>query len=92
MVQVKYSLTAASEKICSMKKKLDLHALAVKLCEGEVVFFQGLFIRARAVTPGHWSCFHCNMDCLCLDGIKDLCMECDNYDGKMHILYLVRER
>lgn len=78
-----------NEKICSMKEKVNLHALAVKLCEGQPVFFQGHSIRARVIPQNYWACYFCDMDCLCNEDMRDLCLECDDYDRKKHILYLL---
>lgn len=74
-----------------MKKKISIHELAVKLCEGQAVYFRGHFIRARVIPDNYWSCYNCSMDCLCHKDMQDLCLECDNYDRKKHILYLCCE-
>lgn len=75
-----------------MKKKINIHELAVKLCEGQVVWFQGHAIRAVKVTDGFDVCFYCDMDSLCTKEKGDLCAECDDYDQKYHILQLVSKK
>lgn len=88
MVPVRSSLTAASEKICSMKEPIDLHALAVKLCGGQSVFFEGHVIGATIIPFEEWSCYWCSMSDICNMRILDLCAECDAYEHKKHRLYL----
>ena len=88
MVPVKYSLTAAREKICSLEENVDIHALAVKLCEGQSVFFEGHIIRARVIPFEDWTCYWCSMSDICNGRIYALCEECDAYEHKKHRLYL----
>ena len=76
-----------------MKKKSEttLHELAVKLCEGNVIFYNGHFLRAVSINT-HWDvCNECELDSICTnnDGaINELCAYCDDYDNKYHILKL----
>lgn len=67
------------------------HDDAVRLCEGGTVLFQGNFIKAMAVPDGERSCEYCRMDCMCHGEITELCIACDDYDGKRHLLYFANE-
>ena len=75
-----------------MKKKKQqepsLHDLAVRLCEGGVVFFEGHSIKAKLAYEEVSCCEQCQMDSICNERIQDLCMECDFYDGHDHYLQL----
>lgn len=64
----------------------SLHDLAVGLCEGAMIEFNSLFIRAKVVEYVDDPCDVCDMDCLCHEEMSDLCAECDAYDGKRHKL------
>lgn len=72
-------------------KKLEdsLHGLAVRLCQGGVVEFEGHFLRANALPEDFDPCDYCDMDCLCHQSMASLCCECDNYDHRNHRLKLV---
>lgn len=74
-----------------MKKDRELHSLAVSLCEGDIVKFNGHWIMAKEV-PGGDPCYECEMDCICDSDMKDLCAECDAYNRKKNCLYLANER
>lgn len=69
----------------SMKKE-SLHDLAVRLCEGGTVEYEGLCLRSKNVESGFISCNECQMDSACSGGMSDLCMECDLTDHKTHYL------
>lgn len=73
-------------------KQMKLHDMAVRLCEGGEVFFQGYWLKAIAVPDGERSCEYCRMDCICHNNITDLCIACDDYDGKRHLLYFANEK
>lgn len=73
-------------------KSSVLHRLAVKLCEGQAVFFKGHFIRAKAVHRSWRVCDECSMDSICDEDMGDLCFECDMTDDKTHILYLANKQ
>lgn len=78
-----------------MKKKNKeptFHDLAVRLCEGGQVEFNGLSIRAKDTPNGHDSCYYCHMDSLCDIMMSDLCLECDLYHNHAHLLELVNEK
>lgn len=66
----------------------ELHEKAVRLCEGGAVEVNGLWVKTRVVDDEVNPCSICNMDCLCIMEIDDLCRECDAYDRKRHLLYL----
>lgn len=70
----------------------EIHSKAVRLCEGEVVEFKGHFIRARRVIGGFDVCMECEMDCICDTDFKELCSECDTYEGCYHILRLANKK
>lgn len=72
-----------------MKEK-ELHALAVKLCEGDIVQFNGHFIMAKEVDGN--PCYECQMDSICDMAMTDLCAECDGYSHTKHYLQLANER
>lgn len=79
-------------RICDMKKmnkEPSIHDLAVRLCEGGQVEFFGLSIRAKDTPKDDDCCRLCEMDCLCLEDMRDLCYECDQYHGHQHYLELV---
>ena len=73
-----------------MKEK-ELHTLAVRLCEGDIVQFNGHFIMAKEVPEGN-PCYECQMDSICDLSMTDLCAECDGYTHTKHYFQLVNER
>ena len=64
----------------------SLHELAVRLCEGGGVWFQGHFIRAIEVPDEIDECMICPCDSECHEEMAALCRECDDYNGKKHYL------
>ena len=70
----------------------EIHAKAVRLCEGGVVEFKGHFIRARRVIDGFGVCMECEMDSICDRDFKWLCYECDTYECANHILCLANKK
>lgn len=66
-----------------------LHEIAVRLCEGQPVWFNGHLIRAFDYKGNENACFDCTMDCLCNMEMTDLCAECDGYHHHQHYLALV---
>lgn len=68
-----------------MKK---IHEIAVRLCEGQAVWFNGHLIRAFDYKGNEAACFDCRMDCLCNNDMCDLCAECDGYHHHQHYLVL----
>lgn len=66
----------------------EIHAKAVRLCEGGIVEFKGHFVRTRRVIDGFNVCMECEMDCICDEDFGELCSECDAYEGSSHILCL----
>lgn len=76
-----------------MKKKKHqeptLHELAIRLCEGGTVYFEGHFLKAVKVPSGFSCCDECDLDSICHDTISSLCCECDNYVGEYHLLKLI---
>ena len=74
------------------KKQMSLHDMAVRLCEGSVVEFNSLFLKATTVPYEVNACDACRMDCLCHDAIINLCSACDDYDRRKHLLYLANEK
>lgn len=73
-----------------MKGKV-LRTLAVRLCEGGIVQFNGHFIMAKEVPDGN-PCYECQMDSICDMAMTDLCAECDGYSHTKHCLQLANER
>lgn len=73
-----------------MKEK-ELHTLAVHLCEGDIVHFNGHFIMAKEV-PYENPCNECQMDSICDMAMTDLCAECDGYTHTKHYLQLANKR
>lgn len=68
------------------KTELNLHDKAIRLCEGGVVECDGHFVRAVKLPNDADSCANCDMDSACHDEMPRLCLECDEYEGKTHIL------
>lgn len=79
-----------------MKKKptkpMSRHDMAVRLCEGGEVYFQGHWLKAIAVPEGENPCELCRMDCLCHFAMINLCAACDDYDRRKHLLYFAYEQ
>ena len=72
-------------------KRMTLHDMAVRLCEGGEVFFQGYGLKAMVVPHEVNACDVCHMDCICHDAMINLCSACDDYDRRKHLLYLANE-
>lgn len=74
----------------SKKKKQEpsLHDLAVRLCEGGTVYFEGHYFKAVTVPGGFSCCDECELDSICHGLISSLCLECDYYEGGSHLLKL----
>lgn len=73
-------------------KQMSLQDMAVRLCEGGVVEFNSLFLKAATVPFEENACHLCRMDCLCTYAMIDLCSACDDYDRRKHLLYLANEK
>lgn len=71
-----------------MKKEASLHDLAVRLCEGGAVWFEGHSLKAVKVTGEEFPCYLCDLDSICNVRINDLCAECDRYSISKHYLKL----
>lgn len=69
-----------------MKK---LHKIAVRLCEGQVVWFNGHLVRAVDYKGEGNECWECTLDCLCNLDFMDLCAECEKYHHHPHYLVLM---
>ena len=69
--------------------KNKLHQLAVRLCEGQVVWFNGHLLRAVDYKGDDNVCWECTMDCLCNIEMTNLCAECDGYHHHQHYLVLM---
>lgn len=67
----------------------EVHKLAVRLCEGDTVWINGLRVRAKSIPDGFDTCNECKMDSTCNLYMDLVCSECDSYDGKHHLLELV---
>lgn len=65
-----------------------LHKLAVRLCEGDVIWFKTHSIRAVDFFGEGIECNYCEMDSICDKDMSDLCAECDAYHRHKHILVL----
>lgn len=68
----------------------NVHAMAVRLCEGGVVCVGGLCVRAKRVPDDVFACALCAMDSACNSEINLVCAECDVYDGHKHLLYIAK--
>lgn len=73
-------------------KQMSRHDMAVRLCEGGEVFFQGYWLKAIAVPEEENPCELCRMDCICRMEMTDLCAECDGYGRCKHLLYFANEK
>lgn len=69
-------------------KQVTLHEKAVRLCEGGVVEFEGLSVRAVRYEGDDLPCIDCKLDSSCSMKMSFLCSECDDYEGCQHILVL----
>lgn len=69
-------------------KANSLHDLAVRLCEGGTVWYEGHSLVAKVIPAVSDVCNCCHLDSICNPNIRELCMECDSYDGKIHYLDL----
>lgn len=67
-------------------KKMSLHDLAVRLCEGGVIDYGGYALKAEDVGHEENPCYLCSMDCVCNMAMADLCAECDGVTHTKHIL------
>lgn len=70
-----------------MKTK-SLHDLAVRLCEGGNVWFEGHNLVAIELPDVDDACKMCHMDSICNHNIRELCVECDALVNKDHCLKL----
>ena len=66
----------------------EMHAKAVKLCEGQTVWVGSHMVRAKRIPFELNPCYECEMDSICDPEMCTLCEECDAYDGHPHILCL----
>jgi hypothetical protein len=73
-------------------KPMSRHDMAVRLCEGGEVFFQGYWLKSATVPFEVNACDECTMDCICHDAMIDLCSACDDYDRRNHLLYFANEK
>lgn len=77
-----------------MKKKshsnntTSLHEMAVRLCEGGKVYYNGHFWTTKVVENVDNPCDICKVDYECCMPIFDLCTEVECYDHKRHILVM----
>ena len=67
----------------------NLHEIAVRLCEGQAVWFNLHMLRAVDYHGDGVPCYDCSMDCICNDDIANLCAECDVYHHHKHYLDLI---
>lgn len=70
-----------------MKRK-SLHDLAVRLCEGAPVWFEGHSLVAITLPDWADACNECHLDSICNQNIEELCVECDALVRKNHCLNL----
>ena len=68
------------------KKETSLHDLAVRLCEGGVIDYDGFALKAKDVGHEENPCYLCAMDSTCNMAMTDLCAECDGVTHTKHIL------
>lgn len=73
-------------------KPMSRHDMAVRLCEGGEVFFQGYWLKAIAVAEEVNPCELCRIECICRMEMTDLCAECDAYGRCKHLLYFANEK
>lgn len=66
-----------------------LHEIAVRLCEGQAVMYNGHMLRAVDYSGEDYACYDCAMDCLCHKDMSNLCIECDEYHHHQHYLVLM---
>lgn len=75
-----------------MKKKRysnekALHEMAVRLCEGGTVWYNGHFLKAKRIDTDDNPCYLCEMDSACDMNMTDLCGECEAYSRRKYMLY-----
>lgn len=75
-----------------MKKLPSLHDLAVRLCEGDTVWFEGHSLKAVEVAEDLNPCYECDLDSVCVYDVQVLCDECDRYTGTKHLLKLAHRK
>lgn len=68
-------------------KQMSFHEMAVRLCEGGEVFFEGYWLKAIVVPEDINPCDLCRMDCVCQMELITICAECDGYERCKHLLY-----
>lgn len=66
----------------------SLHDMAVTLCEGGVIEFNGHEFRARKAIDPFTPCAECWVDSECHGLVSDLCNELDEYSGVRNILIM----
>lgn len=66
----------------------SLHDMAVTLCEGGVIEFNGHTFRAAIADDPFTPCAGCWVDSECHGLVTDLCTECDNYSRERHYLIM----
>lgn len=72
-----------------MPKKLSVHDLAIRLCEGQRIWFCEHMLRAVGFNGAFGdACYYCELDSICNVEISDLCAECDDITRTPHILKL----
>lgn len=71
-----------------MAKKMSLHEMAIRLCEGGIVEYGGYGIKAVQCDGDDNPCYLCEMDCICDLEMTDLCAECDGITRSKHFLKL----
>lgn len=69
-------------------KANSLHDLAVRLCEGGAVWYEGHCLVAKELPDVDDACKCCHLDSICNQNIRELCVECDALVGKDHCLNL----
>ena len=70
-----------------MKRK-SLHDLAVRLCEGAPVWFEGHNLVLIELPDEDDACNCCHLDSICNQNIRELCVACDALVRKVHCLNL----
>lgn len=64
----------------------SLHSKAVLLSQGQIVECSGQFVRAIVIPESYVACLYCEVSSACTIEMCDLCVECDGYSRKKHIL------
>ena len=72
----------------SKSKQMEMHRMAVRLCEGGAVWFKGHSIRAKELHGFSDTCQECDMDSICDKEMSELCEYCEFYSGKYYCLEL----